>query len=195
MAGRRTMPLRIGQLFAPIWLSLLFLFGLVTIVCGDCECGYTVGSTLYTEILETDFLHLQNITLDTDWQPQNYTVTPEASRGPYGKNASLTNVLSNPLGNNNSWSGNGVLGGDGGLQLWVRGGVSRDGLVPMAEVDTIRRDMYYGSFRIAMKLTSIPGTCGAFFWVSPLDCLLSHKLTVGFLVLQRYPRNRYGVPL
>ena len=63
----------------------------------DCECGYTVNGTLYTDLLESDFLHLPNITLDTDWQPQNYTVSAADARGPYGKNASLSNVVSNPL--------------------------------------------------------------------------------------------------
>lgn len=140
----------------------------ITIVEANCECGYTVSSTLYTELLETDFLHLPNITLDTDWAPQNYTVTAQASRGPYGKNASINNIVSNPLQNMNAWVGNGLLGGDAGLQLWVGGGIPQDGLIPMAELASSRADILYGSFRVAMKLTAIPGTCAAFFWVSHL---------------------------
>ena len=136
----------------------------------SCQCGYTLNTTFYTDLLETDFLHLPNITLDTDWQPQNYTVTPATARGPFGKNASLSNVLSNPLKSKYDWAGDGVNGGDAGLQLWVRGGTPKDGLVPIAEVATRREDMLFGTFRVGMKVTGVPGTCGAFFWVcAPLS--------------------------
>ena len=136
----------------------------------DCECGYTVNSALYTELIETDFLHLANITTDTDWQPQNYTVTPALARGPYGKNASVSDVVANPLKSQYDWAGDGVNGGDAGLQLFVRGGVPQDGLIPMAEVATARVDVLYGSFRAGMKVTGTPGTCGAFFWVYSTLC-------------------------
>ena len=134
-------------------------------VQANCECGYTVDSSLYTDLIETDFLHLANITNDTDWQPQNYTVTPELARGPYGKNALVSNVVANPLKSQYDWAGDGVNGGDAGLQLFVRGGIPHDGLIPMAEVATSRIDMLYGSFRAGMKATGTPGTCGAYFWV------------------------------
>lgn len=152
----------------PVPLSLLSLyitFLTFQLVQADCECGYTVNSALYTDIIETDFLHLANITNDTDWQPQNYTVTPELARGPFGKNASISNVVANPLKSQYDWAGDGVNGGDAGLQLFVRGGVPQDGLIPMAELATARTDMLYGSFRAGMKVTGTPGTCGAFFWV------------------------------
>ncbi|KAA6408617.1 MAG: glycoside hydrolase family 16 [Lasallia pustulata] len=148
----------------PIPLLALLLLLLSPPTRADCECGYTVNATLYTDLLETDFLHLPNITRDTDWQPQNYTVSPAAARGPYGKNASLSNVVANPLHDNNTSAGPGLLGGDPGLQLWVRGGIPQDGLIPIAEIASARDDMLYGSFRASMKLTGTPGTCGAFFW-------------------------------
>ena len=154
-------------------------------VQADCECGYTVNSTLYTDLIETDFLHLADITNDTDWQPQNYTVTPALARGPYGKNASVTNVVPNPLKSQYDWAGNGVNGGDAGLQLVVRGGVPQDGLIPMAEVATARIDMLYGSFRAGMKVTGTPGTCGAFFWVS-LTSLPSFSGLCSYLSSQYY---------
>ena len=122
-------------------------------------------TTLYTDLIETDFLHLTNLTADTDWQPQNYTTTADASHSPYGKNASLTNVIANPLSNKNDWGGNGINGGDAGLQIIVRGGVPENGLVPIGELDTMRTDMMYGTFRVGMKVTGVSGTCGAFFWV------------------------------
>jgi len=148
-----------------IFVALATIIAAITGVEANCECGYTVSSTLYTELLETDFLHLPNITFDTDWAPQNYTVTPRAARGPYGKNASITNVVLNPLQNKNAWMGQGLSGGDAGLQLWVRGGIPQDGLIPMAELASRRADILYGSFRVAMKMTGTPGTCAAFFWV------------------------------
>lgn len=146
--------------------SLAIICNILTpLVQASCECGYTLNTTLYTDILETDFLHLASITKDTDWQPQNYTVTPADARGPYGKNASLTNVLANPLKSKYDWAGDGVNGGDAGLQMIVRGGLPTDGLVPMAEVTTARGDLLFGTFRVGMKVTGTSGTCGAFFWV------------------------------
>jgi hypothetical protein len=72
-------------------LSLVLLFN---VVLADCECGYTANvnssnvtnptSWLFTDVLESDFFHIDNITLDTDWYAQNYSMTPEAALGPYG---------------------------------------------------------------------------------------------------------------
>lgn len=145
---------------------VLWVLWASNIVNANCECGYRVSSTLYTELLETDFIHLTDITADTDWIPQNYTVSAEAARGPYGKNATLGNVIANPLENKYDSIGNGILGGDGGLQLWVRGGVPKNGLVPIAEISSARQDILYGSFRVGIKMVDVPGTCGALFWVS-----------------------------
>lgn len=137
-------------------------------VRADCECGYTVNSTLYTDLIESDFLHLKNITSDTDWLRQKYQVTADVARGPYGKDAQLDNVVANPLANQYDWSGDGVNGGDAGVQLIVRGGDPGKGkLIPMAELVTNRTDIHYGSFRAGMKTTAVNGTCGAFFWVRP----------------------------
>ena len=152
------------MIFCTFLLSIVFADS----VHSDCECGYSVNTTLYTDLIETDFLHLANITTNTDWQPQNYTVTSELARGPYGKNASLTNIVANPLTSKYDWAGNGINGGDAGLQLIVRGGVPQDGLIPMGELATTRLDMLQGTFRAGMKVTATKGTCGAFFWVPTL---------------------------
>ncbi len=136
---------------------------------GDCECGYSyaINSTqyLFTDLLESDFLHLANISLNTDWRRQEYNVTAKVSRGPYGESSQVSQVISNPFINRSSYTGPSQLGGDAGLQLYVRGGVPVDGLVPVAQVNSVREDMLWGSYRAAMKLTDRPGTCGAFFWV------------------------------
>lgn len=41
-------------------------------------------SHVWTDLLETDFLHLDDIAKDTDWQRQNYSVTAQSARGPFG---------------------------------------------------------------------------------------------------------------
>lgn len=158
---------------APPPYFLLFLLGLsFSFVIADCECGYSseINGTTYvfSDLLETDFLHLANISLNTDWRRQEYNVTAKASRGPYGTRAQVGNVVSNPVVDNSSYTGPGVYGIDAGLQLYVRGGIPQAGLVPVAEVNSVREDMLWGSYRAAIKLTNKPGTCGAFFWVSLL---------------------------
>jgi hypothetical protein len=150
-------PLRIVACLLPVLLS--------TRVRADCECGYTVDSVLYTDLLETDFLQVKDISTNTDWAPQEYTVDRARARGPYGKDASPANVVANPLKNPDGSSDESKRGGDAGVQLIVRGGVPESGLIPMAEMTSERNDLWYGSFRAGMKLTPVNGTCGAFFWV------------------------------
>lgn len=135
-----------------------------TRVRADCECGYTVGSNLYTDLMETDFQRVKDIADNTDWAPQSYTVDAIAARGPFGKNTSTDNVVPNPL--KKKGQPESLLGGDAGLQLIVRGGVPASGLIPVAEMSSERTDLVYGSFRASIKLTGTSGTCGAFFWVS-----------------------------
>lgn len=118
---------------------------------------------VWTDLLETDFLHINDLA-DIGWVPQVYNVSQKAARGVYGKMAMLENVMANPLKNSWDWAGEAVNGSDAGLQLVVRS-EPVDDKVPIGEVVAARTDMLYGSFRVAMKLTGIPGTCGAFFWV------------------------------
>jgi len=152
----------------------------------DCECGYSVNATsymLFTDLIETNWLHIKNASLDTDWQPQNFSVDPQDSHGPYGRAARVGNVVSNPLKDQYSSAGPSVLGGDAGLQLWVRSTLEGGDLVSTAEIDTMRNDLLYGSFRAAFKLTGIPGTCGAFFYVSLPRSGISHMFSLVMLHL------------
>lgn len=51
----------------------------------NCTAGLDEASHfVWTDLLETDFFHLDNISKDTDWQVQNYSVTAQESRGPLG---------------------------------------------------------------------------------------------------------------
>lgn len=73
---------------------LLHILFLGNWVLADCECGYTANvnssnitdptTWLFTDVLESDFFHIDNFTLDTDWRAQNYSVTAEVSKGPFG---------------------------------------------------------------------------------------------------------------
>lgn len=88
------------------------------------------------------------------------------NRGSYGENASITDVIANPLVDQYDWAGTSQLGGDAGLQVWCRGPPLADGYVLTGEVDSARTDMFYGTYRAAMKLPDIAGTTSAFTWVS-----------------------------
>ncbi|KAL8735451.1 MAG: hypothetical protein Q9181_002832 [Wetmoreana brouardii] len=130
----------------------------------DCECGYTVNGTLYTDLIESDFLHIKNIN-ESGWIAQTYTSDPKMARGTFGKDANPKQIVMNPLKSRYDWAGGGIKGGDAGAQVIVKGGdPGKGGLIPMGEMNTNRTDMLYGSFRAGMKLTGTPGTCGAFFW-------------------------------
>lgn len=87
----------------------------------------------------------------------------EEARGNYGKRFVVENIVANPLKDADAWSGEAEEEGDAGLQLWVRSDHS-DGYVGGAELATFRRDALYGTFRVGMKLSSVNGTCGAFFF-------------------------------
>jgi hypothetical protein len=146
-------------------------------VAADCECGYSVNSTsssqheVFTDLIESDFLTIQNISVDTDWKIQRYWTSYDPSSGYYGENFTNANVVSNPLKYNYSLEHptESQLGGDAGLQLWVRSKIQSNGLVPCGQVKTTRDDIQYGSFRTSMKLTAVNGTCSAFFSVSCFD--------------------------
>lgn len=139
----------------------------------DCNCGYTISapdsekSATFTEVLETDFLHV--VHFQSDWIAQAYNVTPANSRGPYGKSAQIENVISNPIASPYDWSGPGIHGPNPGLELWSRAHFveipdTDEQMIPMAEIVSTRNDVLYGSFRVGMKTTAVNGTCGAFFF-------------------------------
>jgi hypothetical protein len=73
-----------------ILLAMIACF--VANVAAYCECGYStdisLGSAIaphvFTDVIESDFFHLKNVEIDTDWSVQNYNVSAPAARGPYG---------------------------------------------------------------------------------------------------------------
>ena len=153
------------------------------IALAACECGYAThdihtGETeVYTEILESDFLHLQDISQQKDWVPQVWNI-PAVGNAGWGRNHTLDDVTTNPL--RTDTGAEGMHGGNPGLQLWVRSGAPKGGYINSAEVASARRDIRYGSFRAGIRYTGEPGTCGSFFTVS----LLSRRRTKYHALLQ-----------
>ncbi|KAL8668605.1 MAG: hypothetical protein Q9168_006773 [Polycauliona sp. 1 TL-2023] len=137
------------------------------LVSAACECGYqshaikSDENPVYTDVLESDFLHLQDFNAQQDWARQVWNI-PAVGTAPWGRNMTLDNVITNPLAGDVGTTG--INGGDPGLELRVTAGEPRGGAVKGGEVATIRRDMMYGSFRAGMKYTPQNGTCGAFFF-------------------------------
>lgn len=152
----------------------------------DCECGYAaaIGPAtsqrtrfVFTDLLETDFAHLSgNVSADTTgWSRQQYNFTLAANRGRYGESFLAENVVANPSADPSRFvSGTGADGTNPpGLRLLVKPvdeangpkGPSGELMVPTAEISSARLDMLYGSFRASLKVTPVPGTCAAFFWV------------------------------
>ncbi|KAL8912802.1 MAG: hypothetical protein Q9171_002260 [Xanthocarpia ochracea] len=136
-------------------------------VSAACECGYQTRSIksneneVFTDVLESDFLHLKDIGAQQDWIRQVWNI-PAVGVAPWGRNMTLDNVFTNPLPGDVGTKG--VNGGDPGLQIRVTAGERRGGAVKSGEVASARRDMLYGSFRAGIKYTGQNGTCGAFFY-------------------------------
>ena len=112
----------------------------------------------------------------------------------HSMNFTIGNVVSNSIADHYNWTGPGRYGGDPGLDLIVKGGIPSDSYVDIAQLDSVRTDMLWGSYRASMKLPSINGTCSAFFWVCKLAISLLYLLILP-LVFQRQPRNRHGISL
>jgi len=117
----------------------------------------------FTQVLETDFIHLSDISANMDWVRQEFNRTKESARGLFSEVFTVQNAYTSPnftdepkdtLGGNNQSSG---------LELAVKATLV-DGMVSAAEIDTARTDMLYGSYMAGIKLTSVPGSCSAFFW-------------------------------
>lgn len=169
MMGARNGNVFASPLLRFVW--LMFALAGLAQAQGSCQCGFSVTSRdnetdswLFTEMIETDFSTVQDMTTMTDWVRQEYNVSAEEGRGEYGK-AFVTNNVE-PMINK------GVMGDEASdrgekrvLGLKVNSSLSDDA-VPAAEIDSSRLDLHWGSYRTGMKVTGSNGTCSAFFWVS-----------------------------
>ncbi|KAK4459643.1 beta-glucanase [Cladorrhinum samala] len=143
-----------------------------TFTLAYCECGYALNantasansvslhnSALFTDLVETDFSKMADISKDTDWVRQAFNLTAERARGDYGEMFAVENVIANSPTQREGES----HGGETGLRLIVRKD-EIDNMIPVAEIDTHRLDMLWGTFRASMRMAKQKGTCAAFFW-------------------------------
>ncbi len=77
-------------------LAQSILLGMIAFFTGNalafCECGYSTSITagpvtntyIFTDVIESDFIHIKDVELDTDWAVQSYLVSAASARGPYG---------------------------------------------------------------------------------------------------------------
>lgn len=94
-------------------------------------------------------------------------------------NFTIGNVKSNPISDHGNWTGPGQNGGDPGVDFVVNGGVPDDNYVDLAQMDSFRSDMLWGSYRASIKLSPVAGTCTAFFWV----CRYSSKFELCLVLI------------
>lgn len=152
---------------------LVLIVSFSTWAAGYCECGYstTVGNDtepfVFTDLIESNFAQIQDVAEDTDWVRQEFNLSQERARGDFGELFAPGNVASLSPNSNPA----------GGLALTVRSQLVDD-MVPGAEIDTRRLDVFWGTFRASMKLSGSPGTCAAFFWVGHRVLSLRFKLAL-----------------
>ncbi|KAJ6260492.1 Beta-glucanase [Drechslerella dactyloides] len=138
----------------------------------SCECGYSVNATsepehaVFTDLLESDFTRITDLSADTDWRPQVWELNPDAALGPFGRAVRLQAVIPNPAVDLTANS-SGIYGGHAGLNLLVPHDpilIKNLKYLIGAELDTARSDMFHGTFRIGYRTTKYPGTCFGFYW-------------------------------
>ena len=159
----------------PHLLLMLLLLQWWAHVSADCECGYAASidgaGHVFTDLIETDFTRIGDVSRDTDWVMQEFNLTAERARGGFGEMFALDDITGaheatgGGVDNEREGGGGEGHGGGAGLRLTVRSRMV-GGMVPGAEIDSGRTDLLWGTFRAGMKLTDVPGTCAAFFWVS-----------------------------
>jgi hypothetical protein len=152
---------------AKSWALLLLLCSALTsvsLVSAECDCGYTLnyGSekpVFFTDLLESNFEKMTTIDIraNSDWRLQEYNVTATKARGPFGKMMNPRNVELMP---SSEFEPQKRV-----LRLAVDSYIV-DGMVSAAEISSAREDIMQGTFSTSLKVSDVPGTCQAFFWVS-----------------------------
>ncbi|KAJ4334774.1 hypothetical protein N0V87_006578 [Didymella glomerata] len=146
-------------------------------ISADCECGYRVPSSgnpqeptkylLFTDSIQTDFRGMTSLNDSSDWKIKDLRLEYVPNKSRFGRIVEDRNVIFNPAvdplvtPDGPSQQGADV---DAGLQLIVRSELVEDNLVSTGQIQSIREDVRFGSFRAYMKSTPINGTCAASFW-------------------------------
>ncbi|KAK3997332.1 beta-glucanase [Cladorrhinum sp. PSN332] len=156
----------------PVFLRAVrwFMWSLLPlVVLADCECGYSLSlnssnglpsAALFTDLIESDFTRVDDISQNTDWVRQAFNLTNDRARGQYGEMFAVENVVVSPTTGQPKEDEEDE---EAGLRLVVRS-EPIENMIPVAEIDTHRLDMFWGTFRASMKMTDQKGTCAAFFW-------------------------------
>ncbi|KAK4169284.1 beta-glucanase [Cladorrhinum sp. PSN259] len=181
--GRRKGPASMGE-EPPTWTFVgavrwLFWAYWTLPALADCECGYSLsldltGSdslpashhvALFTDLIESDFTRFDDISQNTDWVRQAFNLTKDRARGDYGEMFAVENAVVSPTSQTKGPSGgeNNEEEEEAGLKLMVHS-EPIENMISVAEIDTRRLDMFWGTFRASMKMTDQKGTCAAFFW-------------------------------
>lgn len=159
-----------GVLAGVVTVALVALLSLIGTASADCECGYSTiidsSQYVFTDLIETDFAHLPDISANTDWIRQAFNISSDKARGSFGEMFAVQDIFTDPNASSQKVEdGQGTDGQPAGLQLVVKAAQVQD-MVPVAEIDSARTDVIFGTYRTGLKLTSVAGTCSAFFWVS-----------------------------
>ncbi|KAG6005494.1 hypothetical protein E4U21_007888 [Claviceps maximensis] len=154
------------------WILGVILSFVSPLACETCTCGYVLtddalksAPVVFTDTLVTDFALMSDISRAADWTRQQFNVSAEAGRGTYGKSFRVENVL--PYAGPNIPEHEDLNEGiksQGAMGLRVGSTPTEIGAITAAEIDSTRMDMFWGSYRVTMKLTRLSGTCAAFFW-------------------------------
>ncbi|KAJ4319041.1 hypothetical protein N0V94_004092 [Neodidymelliopsis sp. IMI 364377] len=143
----------------------------------DCECGYRISyrgnssaqarTLFFTDAVQVNFRTLSTLEDSHDWKIKTYRreYVPNSDR--YGKLVEAKNIVPNPLQNTSAgWSSPSLQGANvaAGLQLIVRAALTPENLVSTAQIESVRDDIRFGSFRAYVKSTPVNGTCAASFW-------------------------------
>ncbi|KAK2612969.1 hypothetical protein QQS21_001080 [Conoideocrella luteorostrata] len=121
-------------------------------------------SLLFTDTLATEFSTARDFMHSTDWVRQQFNVSAKAGQGKFGKTFLPENVFIEPASETIGGELKEDTGGQKALAFRVGCQLTEAGTVTAAEIDTSRRDMFWGSYRVVMRLSSVHGTCAAFFW-------------------------------
>lgn len=148
-----------------------------SLTSAECECGYRVPSgdnpqghtrnLLFTDTIQTDFRMLKGLEDASGWKIKDLRLEYDPDKGRFGRIVEARNVVFNPAVDPLTASdgpSQQKANVDAGLQLIVRSELVEGNLVSSGQIQSIREDIRFGSFRAYIKSTPINGTCAASFW-------------------------------
>jgi hypothetical protein len=120
---------------------------LATPVLAACECGYILTSTsrLFTHRI---YNHFTAATSLDDWSIQTWTIPGNSTQHTLARQNSAANIWLSP---------------SSGLHLRQKG-YTCTGPVSVAELHSIRDDIFHGSFRARFAVRGGPGAVAGFFF-------------------------------